>query len=155
MNDEWKSLFGGRILLRGAQYYEEHRVRNLEYHEDGLSAEVRGNSWYHVTIDVSRGYMSCTCPYHRQQGGYCKHMAAVLFAVERSQEGQDWFDMQQKKMLERRRDWENAVRDYVLHADIRVVQGMLIEALTNDWSLWVRFYLMTQEFGAQEDKRLQ
>lgn len=85
MNGEWKDCFSSRILNRGYEYYENGNVLDIEKTEDGYTATVEGSWEYTVTIDVDdEGDFidaDCDCPYS-QDGNYCKHEAAVLYALE-------------------------------------------------------------------------
>lgn len=81
----WGIIFGKQILERGRQYYNAGKVKDLTYMGGGYAATVRGSIPYHVEIRISGKVirsMSCTCPY-AQEHRYCKHMAAVLTAIER------------------------------------------------------------------------
>lgn len=81
----WGIIFGKQILERGRQYYNSGKVKDLTYMGGGYEATVRGSIPYHVEIRISGKVirsMSCTCPY-AQEHRYCKHMAAVLTAIER------------------------------------------------------------------------
>ncbi len=81
----WKDWFQTHILERGQAYFAEGRVSELERAEDGYTAIVNGTEEYEVEIllddEDSIEDMLCDCPY-AEDGNYCKHMAAVLFAVE-------------------------------------------------------------------------
>ena len=80
----WKDWFQPHILERGLAYFDEGRVSDLEHTEDGYTAFVDGTEEYGVEILLdgdSIEDMLCDCP-HAEDGNYCKHMAAVLFAVE-------------------------------------------------------------------------
>lgn len=85
MNGEWKDCFSSRILNRGYEYYENGNVLDIEKTEGGYTATVEGSWEYTVTIDVDdEGDFidaDCDCPYS-QEGNYCKHEAAVLYALE-------------------------------------------------------------------------
>lgn len=85
MNGEWKDCFSSRILSRGYEYYENGNVLDIEKTEGGYTATVEGAWEYTVTIDVDdEGDFidaDCDCPYS-QEGNYCKHEAAVLYALE-------------------------------------------------------------------------
>jgi len=79
----WKGWFQPHILERGRTYFDEGRVLELEQTEDGYTATVDGTEEYEVEILLdgdSIEDMLCDCPY-AEDGNYCKHMAAVLFAV--------------------------------------------------------------------------
>ncbi len=80
----WKDWFQPHILERGRAYFDEGRVSELERTEDGYAAIVDGTEEYEVEILLDGGSiedMVCDCPY-AEDGNYCKHMAAVLFAVD-------------------------------------------------------------------------
>ena len=81
----WDELFQPHILYRGKVYQQEGRVENLTYDHGCYSATVSGAEAYEVTIYTSQKEiiedMSCTCPY-ACSGSNCKHMAAVLYAIE-------------------------------------------------------------------------
>lgn len=79
-------LFNETILDRGEDYYIEGHVKKVQYSNNGntVRAKVIGSETYDVEICFDRTpqeAMSCDCSYARD-GYYCKHMAAVLFAVE-------------------------------------------------------------------------
>lgn len=80
----WQDWFQPHILERGRDYFDEGRVSELEYTEDRYTAFVEGTEVYEVEILLNRGIvedMLCDCPY-AEDGNTCKHMAAVLFAVD-------------------------------------------------------------------------
>ena len=86
MTKRWKDLFKPWILERGREYYECGQVEELA--EDGpvSRARVSGSQLYRVEIQRSGEYvvrMHCDCPY-ADGGENCKHMAAVLFALDES-----------------------------------------------------------------------
>ena len=68
---------------RGEAYYNDGCVRKVCQRGQSITAEVRGNRTYGVTIDFDAGGLnsaSCSCPY--DWGGYCKHIiAALLFCL--------------------------------------------------------------------------
>ena len=84
----WKRRFQPHILSRGEEYYRQNAVRGMELAGDSVSASVFGTEEYEVNIvfkDGSIEDMSCTCPY-ADDGSNCKHMAAVLYALENTGE---------------------------------------------------------------------
>lgn len=84
MNYQWKKYFKPWILERGREYYYDNCVTKLNYTEKVIQARVEGSEEYCVEIQLSDGIpvdMFCDCPY-ADSGENCKHMAAVLFAVE-------------------------------------------------------------------------
>lgn len=82
-NLKWKEIFAARILARGYDYYLEGNVWDLHDEDGEISATVAGTEDYCVTITLGNGnitYMDCDCPY-AAGGNYCKHEAAVLYAL--------------------------------------------------------------------------
>ena len=80
----WDYLFHRQILLRGREYFRAGKVQGLKHTGARYEADVVGTKGYHVTAylgDRVHPQLSCNCPY-AGDGYYCKHMAAVLFAVE-------------------------------------------------------------------------
>ena len=85
MNANWKEEFAPHILARGKKYFEEGRVSRIQRCGDTYMATVVGTEDYTVKIDIEKeglGHMECDCPYAADYENYCKHMAAVLFALE-------------------------------------------------------------------------
>lgn len=81
---DWKNRFNTEILERGKYYYQHKHVYGLSSKRGIYTANVIGSSVYHVETKIQNGditYIMCTCP-HARKGYYCKHMAAVLFALE-------------------------------------------------------------------------
>ena len=78
----WVDYFDKSILDRGFAYYNNHEIISIKKEKTKVSAEVSGSETYHVNIDLDDlTSMSCTCPYFKG-GNKCKHLAAVLFAIE-------------------------------------------------------------------------
>ena len=80
----WRDLFKHWIVERGQAYFECGQI--LEMEEDGtiVRAKVSGSREYQVEIHRNNGrmvQMYCDCPY-AESGENCKHMAAVLVALE-------------------------------------------------------------------------
>ena len=87
----WQKMFAPWILNRGRNYWDDGCVERLCQDGGTVTAVVSGTEDYDVEIEMGRGgsieYMSCTCPY-AEEGNNCKHMAAVLFAMEEEKEEQ-------------------------------------------------------------------
>ena len=80
----WKRRFGNIILERGKGYYQHGHVQDLSYEDHVYKARVVGDASYHVEIKIRDDelvYAKCSCPY-AASGKYCKHMAAVLYAID-------------------------------------------------------------------------
>lgn len=94
----WRSKFKPWILARGQEYFECGQVVELKEVGSIVTAEVSGNRAYYVEIHRSGErvtHMSCDCP-HAAGGENCKHMAAVLFALD-------------EKTAQPRPDWQTAL----------------------------------------------
>ncbi len=81
---KWDYMFGRTILERGRRYFANNRVRELSQEGSAYHAEVVGSKVYDVTVNLineKRPRMSCNCPYAKD-GNRCKHMAAMLYAIE-------------------------------------------------------------------------
>ena len=81
---DWKENFSRTILERGNRYYKQKHVHILYTRDSTYNAMVIGTSIYHVEIEIKNGEavdMSCSCP-HAEKGYFCKHMAAVMYAIE-------------------------------------------------------------------------
>lgn len=80
--EEIRSLCTEQSFERGVDYYDQDRV--LELHVDGeeITATVRGSSDYRVSVEIGNETIrtTCNCPY--DYTGDCKHIVAVLLAVE-------------------------------------------------------------------------
>lgn len=77
--------FGSLILQRGKKYFEDGLVTIRQKIDTTYFAVVHGTEDYHVHLalnDLGRvSSMSCNCPY-AQGGHYCKHEAALLYAIQ-------------------------------------------------------------------------
>ena len=84
-----KSKFSYEIYLRGEDYDEMGNVRITSFSGTQVNAIVDGTKPYEVRIDFGKDQHmlrhKCTCPYH-VKGKACKHIAAVLFALDREGE---------------------------------------------------------------------
>ena len=81
---DWQQLFSDRIYERGLVYYEDEAVHDIERTGNKITAAVDGSETYTVTLYVKADAvynMTCTCPY-AAKGEHCKHMVAVLLALE-------------------------------------------------------------------------
>lgn len=80
----FEEYFDAKILKRGQNYYHDGAVLSIEkISENEYTADVEGSELYEVTVEMDddgRIYdISCDCPY--DMGDYCKHEAAVLYAL--------------------------------------------------------------------------
>jgi hypothetical protein len=80
--NNFEEIVDSTILQRGRGYYTSKRVSKLTKHDDGWTARVDGSYYYHVEIEALEDgsvLTDCDCPY--DWGPYCKHIAAVLYAI--------------------------------------------------------------------------
>lgn len=71
------------ILKRGLDYHRKGLVDDLNVKPTLVTAEVAGTDPYSVTIQTRDDVVTdayCTCPY--EAGPICKHVVAVLFALQ-------------------------------------------------------------------------
>lgn len=92
----WQENFTSKILEKGFDYYENGHVLDITKTASGYKAEVEGSGTYayDVSIEIENDEikdMDCTCIYG-QEIGCCKHMAAVLYAVDEGIEIEEEID---------------------------------------------------------------
>lgn len=81
----FKKVIPSHILTRGRNYLRAGQILDLTFDDDEMlwEAQVKGSEVYEVRVEQkSSGHLlcSCTCPY--DMGEHCKHVAAVLYAIE-------------------------------------------------------------------------
>jgi uncharacterized Zn finger protein len=84
--DNFESVIDPEILKRGRDYYKSGSVTDLEEDAGSWTATVVGTYDYTVEVEADdHGFLmlTCDCPY--EYGPYCKHEAAVLFAIRAEQ----------------------------------------------------------------------
>ena len=102
--EDWNRYFKSHILQRGHDYYINGAVLSLEKNDNGYIARIDGTEAYTVRIEIENGEiadMFCDCPY-AADGNNCKHMAAVLYAIE---------DGQYDEGLQKGKSDEDSIRD--------------------------------------------
>ncbi|MFC4990056.1 SWIM zinc finger family protein [Saliphagus infecundisoli] len=80
--EEIRSLCTEQSFERGVNYYHQERVQELDIDGGEVRATVRGSNYYEVAVDIADDTVRtrCSCPY--DYAGDCKHIVAVLLAVE-------------------------------------------------------------------------
>jgi len=80
--EEIRGLCTEQSFERGVNYWKNGRVQELDIDGGRIRATVRGSNDYDVSIDVANDAIRthCSCPY--DYAGDCKHIVAVLLAVE-------------------------------------------------------------------------
>lgn len=80
----WDYLFSAQILERGKEYFQNGNVKKMTHRGATYQADVVGTRTYKVVVyltDRVHPRLSCDCLY-AEDGRLCKHMAAVLCAIE-------------------------------------------------------------------------
>lgn len=122
---DWQELFSDRIYERGLAYYEDEAVHDIERTKNKITAAVDGSDTYTVTLHVKDDAvynMTCTCPY-AAKGENCKHMAAVLLALEDGQLLQE-----EPETNGRKRTW----KDILQSMTEQEVRSLLFQLLEHD-----------------------
>lgn len=166
---DWELLFKPHILHRGAEYYRDAAVEDLKITDTQITAVVLGTEDYDVEVDIKDGIieaMSCTCPYAADDN-YCKHMAAVLFACQETEdlilsakpdepewksgeEEDDVLDDWKADVLPDfpemtcKPDKETILAELIHNADDLTVRAFLYSILEKDPALQNRFRMLTQ-----------
>ena len=123
---QWKDFFEERILERGYDYYRSGNVEDLNIQKNEITATVYGSEEYDVSILMDGREieeMECTCPY-AEDGNYCKHMAAVLYAAEK-----------EPAVIS---SSVSEIETFVEQADIGELKKFLIEVLQKDDALFLK-----------------
>lgn len=123
---KWSELFEDKILLRGKNYYLNGHVHNIDFNKNIISAVVYGTQKYNVKIKLKDNYIdywSCDCPY-AEDATPCKHLAAVLFAVNNS--NIDNQDNELKKCIEKMSKKELQIFVYEVAQRNKAIQKRLL-----------------------------
>ena len=78
---KYDDLFRDVIISRGIGYYRTNKVIKYNRDKNKISATVRGEADYHVSIELLSDdeiNAKCECAYYSGQDDYCKHIYAVL-----------------------------------------------------------------------------
>jgi uncharacterized Zn finger protein len=79
---ELSSDFSKAVRLRGADYFQEAKVRITNGSDWKVYARVRGSRTYRVDLEI-RGdelIVNCDCPHFEREP--CKHLWATILAAE-------------------------------------------------------------------------
>ena len=113
------------ILERGREYYYSDAVSELRESEDhSWSALVAGTRHYEVEItEIKNGELLCICDCPYDYGPVCKHITAVLFAI------QDIKDKENQKIAGSKRKKRKSRYDRAREILEKMERDELIEAL--------------------------
>ena len=140
MNHQWKNYFKPWILERGRTYYRDNCVTKLIYTENEIQAKVEGSEEYCVEIQLSDGMpvdMFCDCPY-ADGGEKCKHMAAVLFAVE----AKEYTFEENSEEEENDSEYDSLWAEAIEQLPEQTLRELLIEIAAEDGELQERLILL-------------
>jgi uncharacterized Zn finger protein len=130
--ENFKKEIASHILQRGRDYYDDGCVVGLEEIGDGhWMAEVEGTEIYIVEVEQSGDggiYHTCTCPY--DWGPTCKHVAAVLYAIEDTFE--EYFKGKPTRPRKKRTTRKEKVRTILENLPRQELVEVLTEFADND-----------------------
>jgi uncharacterized Zn finger protein len=149
--NNFKKEIASHILQRGRDYYDEGCVVSLEEIGDGhWMAEVEGTELYIVEVEQSGDgeiYHTCTCPY--DWGPTCKHVAAVLYAIEDTFE--EYFNGKPTQPRKKRTRRKEKVRTILENLPKQELIEILTEFAENDRQIALS---ILARFGSEgEDKK--
>ncbi|MBI5931307.1 MAG: SWIM zinc finger family protein [Chloroflexi bacterium] len=134
--DNFKQIIPSQILSRGRDYLQKRQILDLSFDEEewAWDAQVEGTDLYDVRIEhLSNGSLrcSCTCPY--DMGEYCKHIAAVLYAVEEA--FPDQLSTKPRKKPARRQTRHDKLRQRLEKTSREQLISILLELTQSDREL--------------------
>lgn len=139
---EIRSLCTEQSFERGVNYWNQGRIQDLNVEGGRIRATVHGTHDYDVSIDVDKDAIRtrCSCPY--DYAGDCKHIVAVLLAVEdRDVDESDETDDESSRHPIRTADVETLVEE--TSAD--ELRTFLLDVVEDDRDLRDRFVAFAGE----------
>src|SRR5947209_19915218 len=97
------------VVQRGVRYFVEGRVHDFEFDGETATATVFGTRPYRTRIRFVRpGVMQtwCTCEAYASYGETCKHVVAVLAAIDGVRNDEPWW----RKLSPREDERERKIR---------------------------------------------
>lgn len=144
----YRQEIGQTILGRGRAYYEDGHITDLEeIEENHWSATVDGSFPYKVTVQETDGQLACTCTCPYDRGLYCKHIAAVLVALEIEWSGTP---PKAKKPRKKRKTRSDKIREAMEGQTKEQLVSLLIELTNQDSDL---ANLILARFGSNMDNK--
>lgn len=137
----FKRAIPATILARGRDHYASGNVVDLSLDgDDTWIAEVQGTEPYEVTIEQRPDgslACNCTCPY--EYGEHCKHVAAVLYAVEEA--FPEYFEGARRKPARKRATRMDRLRAALQAIPPDQLVGILLELAKGDRNLQTQLLL--------------
>jgi uncharacterized Zn finger protein len=81
----FKKTISSQVLSRGREYFQSGNIADLSFDEEQMlwEAQVIGTTQYDVSVlQAPNGSLACSCDCPYAEEDYCKHVAAVLYAIE-------------------------------------------------------------------------
>lgn len=156
---KWEKLFAKHILERGYDYYLENAVEKINFSEDVIRADVVGSEDYEVEISLNNSEvtdMYCSCPY-AMDGNNCKHMAAVLYEWTENVEDEESMKESNTALftpactINDHKKKDDAIKELVNGATEEEVRSFMVDVLTGDEKLLLRFHNIVNKQVTQED----
>ncbi|MCK6576730.1 MAG: SWIM zinc finger family protein [Anaerolineae bacterium] len=132
----FKQIIPGQILTRGREYLRHGQILDLSFDEEELvwEAQVEGTEVYDVRVELlSDGSLSCSCTCPYDMGEHCKHVAAVLYAVEEAYP--DQLGGKPRKKPVKRQTRHDKLRRHLEKTSREQLVSILLELAQHDSSL--------------------
>lgn len=127
----YDDLFMPQIRERGKNYFKENKVNKYKFNDQICSAEIVGNANYETTIVFYKNKniknASCTCPYHKKDNEYCKHIYALLLEYCEREKVEGYIN---NKTYKERKQKESIVNNNYYNRMIDICNSMK-EIITN------------------------
>lgn len=142
--------FDAAIKYRGEDIVNKEKVHDINCDDNCYTAIVEGSKYYNVSITFDKeGYLkaSCTCPYYKEDKGYCKHIYALLYKVKCS-DNRKVVVKKLKKML-RKVKFNYAIYSYKMTSN----RDLFTDETHNDYDAFVhRYYSLINRVTAHLDR---
>mgnify|MGYP001258215149 CR=1 FL=1 len=148
-----KGMHSSAVYRRGMSYYQQGRVKNLEFDDlfDRWTATVNGSEPYDVSITFEDGmfYPECSCPAFLQYGE-CKHEVAAMIAIADKRENswpviEDFLEMRKREKAEKFMDIFSGLQQIRVETSQRTAKRQLrVEYILKPTQIFYlnrRFYL--------------
>ena len=141
--ENWRGEFAPWILERGYDYFLDGHVTKINKDDDGYTATVSGSEDYSVEIYYRDNpfddeiYMDCSCPY-AEDGSNCKHMAALLYAIEVSKDNSSNV-LKNEQNISVKNKSAKILEETVEALSPEIIKGELLKILRDDENLRAGF----------------
>ena len=129
---EWEEYFEPHILQRGRNYARNGAVQHIKKQGDTIDAVVAGSEHYKVKLQYDGHVVyesNCSCPY-AAGGNYCKHMAAVLYEAEETDE--ELLNTNEEENLFQCESKAISIKELISMADRNALETLLFELSCSD-----------------------